>query len=424
MASASERQRNNVRAGVFVTIAMALAMVVIAILTDAVEGLTRSSTNYVVSFTVASGVSNLKEGSDVRIGGVRMGEVREIRPRYPEQGSAFRQIDVEISVDRHVPLYADAVVLISAPLIGAESWIDIPDVGNPSAGPPASGRLAGTPTPGALGSLIGGDNAAKTSEIIENAKLFSEFLADVPQEYEANMAPALRNLNELTSDANSIVADLRQRRWPSWADSVDQILSWALNATNKLDVAIADGQAAIAESRELVSENRPQVKSTIDNIHAASETFNRQTLAKANALLDRGQEGLDQAVGVIRTMQLDYAGWATNLGEALANANLSGQQLKLAASEIRRSPWKLLHRPSDRELEHELLYESVRAYSLAAADLKAASESVRRVLDEHPEQLAGSEEAYRRLERNLLESLANYERTQQQLLEVFVADLP
>src|SRR5690606_26422797 len=136
------------------------------------------------------------------------------------------------------------------------------------------------------------------------------------------------------------------------------------------------------------------------------------------ALLNTGQEGLDQAVAAMTELRTDYAGWSTNIGEALANANMASQQLKLTMIETRRSPWKVLYRPSADELEHELLYEAARSFAVAAADLKAASEAIRRVLDTHGERLAENHDAYQRVERNLLNSLANYEKAQQQLMDV------
>ena len=47
-----------------------------------------------------------------------------------------------------------------------------------------------------------------------------------------------------------------------------------------------------------------------------------------------------------------------------------------AMIEIRRSPWKVLYRPTEKELENELLYEATRSFAVAAADMKAASVSV------------------------------------------------
>ena len=127
-----------------------------------------------------------------------------------------------------------------------------------------------------------------------------------------------------------------------------------------------------------------------------------------------------QAQTTFTDSQEDYEHWANDLGEVMGNASLASQQLKLTTAEIRRSPWKILYRPSVDELDHELLYEAARSFALAATDLKGASESVRRVLDNHAAQI--DQAAFTRLERNLTDSLQNYERAQQELFEVLVVE--
>ena len=72
MASPNERARNNVRAGIFVSASILLALFVIVLLTDAVDKFTRPTAQYTVIFDVHHGVKNLKEGGKVRVGGVGM----------------------------------------------------------------------------------------------------------------------------------------------------------------------------------------------------------------------------------------------------------------------------------------------------------------------------------------------------------------
>lgn len=421
MASPSERNRNNIRAGVFVSVSIIIGLAVLIILTDAIGAITRVTDRYIVTFDVASGVANLKSGSDVRVGGVRMGQVSKIEPQL-EEGQAFRKIDVRFNLDRRVVIYSNAHVLVSAPILGSDAWLDIPNVGDPSAGRPPGGRLVGVSSVGMLTSLLGSENATKANEMVENVRQFSAFLGEVPDEYQKRIVPVIDNVGSVAGDAKVVVQDIRQTHWPTWADAVDKVLTWATGATGKLDGAIDEGKGLLADSRTVVNENRPQIKSIVDNLTSTTQTLNTQTIDKFHKFLDTGQQGLDQAVAVLEDMRIDYGSWATNLGEVLANANLASQQLKLTTIETRRSPWKLLYRPSPDELQHELLYEAARSFAVAAADLKAASQSVQRILDQHADKIAGDEDAYRRLERNLVDSLAKYEKAQQQLLDVIVAD--
>jgi ABC-type transporter Mla subunit MlaD len=421
MTSLSERHRNNIRAGVFVSVAILIGLFVLIALTDFIGSLRRSTDSYTVTFDVASGVANLKSGSDVRVGGVTMGDVTEVLPKLVE-GQAFREIAVEFTVDRRIEIFANAQVLVKSPLIGSEAWLEISSVGDPGQGKPPNGQLMGTPSVGLLTSLLGTENADKADEMVENARVFSDFLATIPVEYNNRLAPALDDIQSSASDVRHITNDLRQTRWPSWAEHVDRVLTWAETATGQLDAAIAQGNGLLSDSRTVVQENRDSFKSIVSNLESTSRKVNEETIDKVHAFLQSGQNGLDRAASTLQRLQVDYEVWATDIGEALASANLAAQQLKLTMIETRRSPWKVLYRPSSDELEHELLYEATRSFAVAAADLKSASESIQRVLDHHADEIRGDEETYRRLERNLLESLAKYEKAQQQLLDVLVSD--
>ena len=88
MPSVAERTRNNVRAGVFVSITIILALAIIVSLTGVWQWLFLRTQDWVVTFDVASGVKSLQSGSDVRVGGVPMGEVTGIEPQVIK-GQAF-----------------------------------------------------------------------------------------------------------------------------------------------------------------------------------------------------------------------------------------------------------------------------------------------------------------------------------------------
>ena len=139
-------------------------------------------------------------------------------------------------------------------------------------------------------------------------------------------------------------------------------------------------------------------------------------------LLDTGKSAMDNALAVLEDVNLEFDGWVPDINDTLANARLAAQQLKLTMLEVRRSPWKVLYRPTPTELEHEMLYAAARSFALAASDLKAASESVRRVLDDHSDQVATDPQTAQRLNTYLLDSLSNYEKVQQRLIDVLLTD--
>ncbi len=419
MASPSERHRNNVKAGVFVSIALLLALAVIIVLTDAVDKLSQRTNSYTVVFSVASGVPNLKRGSEVRVGGVILGRVTKIDPRRAPGTKTLTEIAVGFDLDEIAQLYTDAEVFVSAPLIGSEGWLDIPNVG--VSGQPATGEIAGQPSAGFLTSLLGGENKTKASQIMDNALEFSEFLTQIPGEYETRVVPVIDDVKATTADARSVVGDFNEKRWPSWAESVDRVMEWANTVPDRVNGALDEGKGLFTDARGVNNDPRADVRSIVSNVKETSNTLNTETIDKVHQLLNTGQEGLDLAVNTLTEVQTDYDTWATDVKETLANATIASQQLKLAMIEVRRSPWRVLYRPSADEVEHEHLYNAARSFAIAAEDLKAAALSVQRVIESNQADVLRDSESFKRLQQSLMDSMAEYEKAQQRLLDAIIA---
>jgi hypothetical protein len=86
------------------------------------------------------------------------------------------------------------------------------------------------------------------------------------------------------------------------------------------------------------------------------------------------------------------------LERMVANLQLSADQLKLATIEIRRSPWRLLYKPDEKELETDNLYDAARSFALAAGTLDAATQSLQAVAEKTPNDQAKIEEMVKHLE--------------------------
>ena len=75
---AHREQSNAVRAGLFVTVSVLLAMLIIVMLSGIRERLTPSN-SYIVRFDLAVGAQGLSEGSEVRVSGQKVGQVSSVR---------------------------------------------------------------------------------------------------------------------------------------------------------------------------------------------------------------------------------------------------------------------------------------------------------------------------------------------------------
>jgi ABC-type transporter Mla subunit MlaD len=428
MASRSELTRNNVRAGIFVSVCLLLAMAVIIALTDALDLLLHRTLAYAVTYPVRDGVADLQAGSQVRVGGLALGRVTAVRPLVGPD-APLETIAVEFDLDAAVPLYLDAEVVVVSPILGSGAWLEISRVGSPQAGPARDRTFAGVSAPGLLSTLVGAENAGKADAIVDNAAEFAGFLGRIESQYQERVGPALDDFATVARDARAITQELRQQRWPAWAESVDRVMTWAGEFTSGVDQALAEGKALFADGRAVIAENRVPIESTVANLEAASADarevtgqVRQETVERVHALLARGQEAMDRAAQVLGDLRQDYAGWTGGVDHAVANLALTSQQLKLASQEIRRSPWKLLYRPSATELEHELLYEAARSFVVAATELNAAAEAVDRVVSRSGDALEGDRASFERLRQNLTEAAEKYQKAQEALFDVLVVE--
>ncbi len=438
MSSQAERRRNNVRAGIFVTMTIALAVVVVALLSDFKEYVSAPRRHYTVTYAVSEGVRNLKGGADVRVGGLNMGRVSDVRLRAsddPAAADSFGEtIEVQFTLDRRIRLYDNATIIVASPLIGSDSWLEVVSLGGPAVAAQQAGEgeaveptlladggeLAGYGGAGALDSVLG----PRGGEIINSV---ANILGSFEEDYNDSIAPSLE-------DMRSLIADLQDNRWPAWTQSIDRVMTWAVDATDDLGAAIEEGRGTISDVRSTIADNRPKIDNIVENTESVSmdakevaAAIREQTqpiLDKVQTVIDTAQSGLDETVGALQRIRQDYEGWETRLDDALGNATLTSQQLKLAAIEIRRSPWKLLYRPEPDELEHELLYDAVRGFALAVSDLKASSKSAQRILDRHAAALEDDPQVVERLRTNLIDSLDRYEKAQSRLFDVLLEDTP
>jgi len=428
--SAAEKQRNNVRAGVFVTLTLVLAGAILVTLSGTWKNISRATNRYTVIYPLDAGVPNLRPGAEVRVGGVALGEVTDVEPFFAGTDN-LANIRVHFNIDRRVKLYADAQIYVRSPLIGADAWLEIPSLGSSDEGMPRDALIYGAETGGLMDSFMGPEAADSVRTVIANVETFSGFLAEIEQTYDRDFAPALTSVRSTIEDVQGMVGEVRQDRWANWLASVDRTAAWLDGFTGQLDAALAEGHGMLTDTRAAISENRPAIDQIVTNVQVSTDEtrefllrLNDEITPKVEAFLARATEGVDSAAGVLARIEQDYEGWGVDLGETLASASLAGQQLKLATIEIRRSPWKLLYRPTADELEHELLYEAARSFALAVADLKSAARTTQSLLDRHSEALDADPIARQRLITGLIDSLSRYETAQTRLFEILVEEGP
>lgn len=433
-------ERDNVKAGIFVLLGLILALAVVYLLADTGRYF-QNRQSVRVYFDLAQGLQGLKEGAQVTLGDQPVGEVTRIEDHRAESrgdgkhGAARGPVVVGKVVTCSIPaeyaIHWNAEIELMPPLLSSGTKLNIRSVGDGERYDPAGSipegiargarddeslfeLLAGEATtepatrphahryrgpkdaiPGAAGGStltrsLGIDDAqrAQIKMIIRNvAKLSRDVGEDVPallaklKALTDEAGPVVKNANTASEDLKAALADarktaayaeevtgkVRERSGP-WLDRIDATTTSVKNATGTAEAIIKDKD--------------PAIRNTIDNVEAITKTAREKTLAQVTEALDKANTAMADLSASSKEIRGLVAGQRPVIERALANAQLTTDQLKLAAIEVRRSPWRLLYTPGDKELETDNLYDASRSFAQAASALDSAVQSLRAIANQ------------------------------------------
>ena len=423
MSSRAERNRNNVVAGTFVLVALALGVGVFLALQKINF---QPRTSYAITFSVKDGVAGLARGSAVRVGGLLLGEVTRIEPVQPEAGRPVERIRVYFELDSNIPLYDNAQAFRAAPLLGDASWINFTTIGGPGLpGPdgeevqdakelPAGAELVGMATPGLLANIVGPDNALRLEKVVENVEVVTDSLR---VDYRESIHPAL-------NDAATVIRDFRQD-YGNWRGRVETALASAEQAAENHEKATAEASTLVADAQATLVAARPDISATLTNLRdatgSAREVMARvesSSMPKLDKVLDDAEAGLASVADLIGRADVEFQERMPSIAASLDDVRTTAQQLKLATIEIRRSPWRLFYSPPKDVYANEQLFEAARSFAIASGDLRVAAEGLERLSANPPAILAADPALQERIRTELSDALVRYAEAQRQLFGV------
>ncbi len=381
-------RRNNFLAGMFVLLAIFAGVVIVIVIGSSLDALGKAT--YTVRFPVETGVGGLATGSQVAVGGLSVGAVKSVR-HIIENGELLA-IEVRMAVSKKIPLRQGAIASLELPLLGTGGTINFTELGDGSPLTPRDiipGRLA---PPGFLASAGFGD---------EERGHVRNFLADAAEGASRFNDTMGMTRDELTPRLMDMVGETDDR-FQTWLDRIDaatanieQTTSHGPGISVSFEKRLQEFASLVSETRSVIEENRSDMKITLTNARDASESLavgskdakvfldrlNTELADRAIALLDDARTTVGDAQGILERADGTFIEQQPNIRAVMANARLASDQLRTMAAEIRRSPWRLVYRPNDRELEYELLYDSARLFAGAVGDLRFTSESLQNILD-------------------------------------------
>ena len=468
MATGSDLRRNNVRAGLFTLSSLVLFFATLVVLNgDWLKSILGNYNQYTVKFELIDGVGGLNIGSQIRVGGLVRGSVTEIqlvglseagtkpslkKPLVPAATTKAAPADsaapsalVKFQVDEDIELWSNSVAIRTASILGGGSWINISTVGGPNQTTPAptemngkkamllpsdgSATFAATPGDGLLTTMVGSQNAVTTRQILQNVSSMTGFL-------DQKIEPMFTNdLEPTLADARAIMGDVR-RDYGGWSGKIDNSLGSVESAAAGLDESMQSAKATVDDVRadvrlisELVKRNTGRIDDAITNFElmtedgvAITQRLKDQTLAKVDDALDAGTTAINDMSRILQTVDLEVAASLPSIRSFLQDILVASGEMKLATIEIRRSPWRILYKPSPGELSNENLFAAARDFTIAASEVRVAAQSFQSVMEQFPKSLEQDPELQSAVERFLAESLKRLENAQSRLFSVILGD--
>jgi len=361
----------------------------------------KATREIVVEFSHDAGVAPVKDGSRVLLAGaLDVGKVTNVSMRS-DATSGELLISVRAAVDRELKLYRDCRIATTQPPVGGGGVLVIVNVGTQAAGEIGGQVVRGTP-PESLTAAISelsrrvlgpGGMVEKLDRLIDDqvegslAFKIQASMDDVnaltrqilQQASPDDQLSLLFKLHRAFDDVNQMTAALRQQM------NTDD--SGAMLA--KVHLAIDTLNAALADAKGLLADNRPTIRSAVDDIAGMTSALRSDALPALQAelrrddgaaLLGKVHAGLDKLNAALADVNA-----ITDSGRRLVLVNRPAidrtiMNLKETSTELRTgiqtlilNPWRLLNKPSADEQAKLDAFEAARRFAEAATYLDDAS---------------------------------------------------
>lgn len=364
------KQRNALRAGIFMLVSLALIIFVIISISGAAK-FTESFNTYPVAFSLGDDIGGLRPGDDVRVGGLKVGTVRDIQVDLQRPA-----IVVYIELPSKYMVGKDASVVVQHGLTGS-SAINIDSFGGGERF--ATGDyLSGQPDQltGLMHQLAAmKPDIQKTLTNIETASV--KLNTDLDK-----IGGTADSFTATGMSANGTVQNLRVRvpeiidRYETVVDSADRMLQ-AID--DFFGPPSHDFRDTVANLKHTTANLRDQLPGVIDRIHIL--------LGNADEAVDRINDALQQIQGAasnVRSASASLRSLLTDnqskLNGMVASLKSTADNLNDATTEIRHSPWRLLYQPKPNEVANLNIYDSVRQFAEGANSLDEAAGALRDAL--------------------------------------------
>jgi phospholipid/cholesterol/gamma-HCH transport system substrate-binding protein len=245
-------------------------------------------------------VSGIEKGAPVRLGGVKVGIVKEINIVPTHKPS----IELELRVSKLAMIHSNARVFISTMGLMGEKYVEIYE------GTPGTPLLVN-------GDSLTGQNPLQMEDLLASSKQITEALTKTLQaisdviskeETKKSMTDFILRLDSISTRIDNILARKQ--------GDLEQFTTNLRQATDQMKIVITDVDT-------IVKENRAGIKSTVNDFSSAAETVHKN--------VDRIVENLDKITGQLNTM---IAKNQSGVDTTVANFQVASDNFKKAMVQL------------------------------------------------------------------------------------------
>lgn len=369
------QERNALKAGTFIL--FTIALIVTGIVLIAGPDWFTPKRLYQAKFPLNVDLAGLRAGDDVRLGGSKLGSVVDIEVVTPEAGEPYTI--VKFNMPTRIRLKTDAQVSVSASFTGL-AQLNIPVVG---LGADATDKDLLVGRGGGLNAVI--ETVQRlTPKVEETVDTVQTAISDIKSNTIPKVNSTLDAYKQVGDSGVELVAHVRSKVDPA-VERYNNIAIQAERAAKNAGDLLGDGndgqvKTTMNDVKAMVAELKTKVPALVDRISGLTEKV-AGTLDRASDTLEKFKETAENARVATNNVREIIARNATRIDAIINSTRTSAENIRLATSEIRRSPWRLLYKPSKEEMLNQDLFNAAREFAEGASRLADTVDTLKGLKD-------------------------------------------
>jgi hypothetical protein len=230
----------------------------------------------------------------------------------------------------------------------------------------------------------GETEAARVRVIIERAEHAAIEMDEAVAEFRNTVLADVRTMTgeaRVRSDEWFARVDSITGNFKSIGENGNELVESMQVRADQMEELLRTGQAYLDDNRADVRASIENARTMSDKGDAFMDRLNGEIADLAEGFLQDGRLAMGDARTAVNRVDGLVLEQTPSIRKGIANFRLSSDSMRDTMNEVRRSPWRLLYRPDMGEVEYELMYDSARIYAGAVSDLRAASESLKAMVD-------------------------------------------